>query len=233
MNAIKNFSKEVANFRAMNPGFKGQIQQSSLRAEVELIDGTGVYTFDFSSKKASTKIGTEVLLPDNDLFRVMEVDFSIASRLTSNKALRVPQRYPNPIVFDSELDDAPAGTFDDRHLEALFNGWLSYVKGDTTYLKALFLDKARFVPQTQQSALTNRSSTEEDSYLITVERPFSMVGADLGSLNLNIPEAAALKLQYSTVANTVTVPKKVIAILQLNGFIATGGSKITTAATAM
>lgn len=226
-----SFAKEVAFLKSKLPaGFKGVISQSSLRAEVDLADGTGQLIFDFRNAKG-IKQPTEMLLNENDLFRVLEVDFSIASRLTANPAIRVPQTYPNPIVFDTELDDAPAGTFDTTHLEAIWNGWLSYIKGDTTYIKALMLDAARFVSQTQQSAATNRSSTEQDgSGVISVERPFNLIGTDLGTLALNIPNAAPLKLQYSTVANVTTTPKKVIAICQLNGILVSGGNKIVSGA---
>ena len=106
-------------------------------------------------------------------------------------------------------------------------------KGDTTYLPALPLDSARFVPQTQQSALTNKSSTEQDgSGIIKLERPFNLIGTDLGDMLLNVPAAGNLKIQYSTVANVTTTPKKVIAILQLNGILVSGGNKIVSGAAA-
>lgn len=220
------FSKEVAFLKSKMPGFKGIISPSFLRAEVELTDATGNFEFDFRNAKGVKQL-TEQLLKENDLFRVMEVHFAIASRLIALPSIRVPQQYPNQVVFDSEANDSPAGTFDATHLEALFNGNLSYKKGDTIYLSALALNGSRFVPQTQQSALTNASSTEQEgSGIIALERPFSLSGSDTGNLNLNIPAASGLKIQYSTTANA---GKKVIAILQLNGILVSGGSKIMTA----
>ncbi|MEO5892266.1 MAG: hypothetical protein ABIQ31_18610 [Ferruginibacter sp.] len=231
MKRIENFSKEVAFLKGKMPsGFKGVISQSYLRAEVDTVDGTPQFEFDFRSAKGIKQL-TERLLNENDLFRVLAIRFRIGVRLLSNPAIWVPQSYPNNFVFDTETDDATAGTFDAAHLEALYNGYLNYKKGDTTYLPALSLEGARFVSQTQQTSAANKSSTEHnDGGIIKVERPFNLMGTDLGNLTLNIPAASNLKIQFSTVANITTVPKKIVLMCQLDGILVSGGNKIVTGA---
>ena len=228
MKRYPDFAKEVAKVKSkLGASYNGIVSESYLRAEVETVDGTGIYPFDFRASKGS-KRPQERLLNENDLFRVTAIRLFLLSSLTANKGICVPQTYPNSTVFDDETNDSPAGTFVTDHLEAVYNaGYLTYKKGDTTYLPALSLRDARFVAQTQQSSATNRSSTEQVSPgAIILAQPFNLIGTDLGELTVNIPDAAALKIQYSTAANA---GRRVLLGLQLEGILFTGGNKIKTA----
>ena len=230
MRHFPNFQKEIDGVkRQLGVTYKGVVSQSFLRAETETIDGNGTYIFDFKASKG-TRVLTERLLADNDQFRVLGVRFFLLSALIANPTISVPQTYPNPVVFNDETDDAPAGTMVTEHLEAFYNaGYLTYKKGDTTFLPALPLRDARFVSQTQQSALTNKSSTELVAPgIITLNRPFSIMGVDQGELSVNVPAPALLKIQYSTVANVTTTPKKIKLVMMLDGILFSGGSKIST-----
>lgn len=226
-NAKATIDKVKANFKSQ---YKGVISESFLRAEAKTIDGNGIYGFDFRASKGD-KRATEVLLNDNDLFVVMGIRFFLLNVLKSNPVISVPQTYPNPIVFDSEVDDAIVGTFDPTHLEAFYsNGALSYKKGDTTYIKALSLRDTRFVSQTQQSSLVNKSSTEISSPgMLVLNSPFKLAGSDLGETLISVPAPSQLKIQFSTVANITTTPREVVLGLQLEGVLFSGGNKIATA----
>lgn len=229
------FSKEVAKVKAkLGAGYRGVISQSFLRAEAETIDGNGTYIFDFKASKGS-RAATEKLLADNDMFRVLAIRFFLLDSLTSNPTISVPQTYPNPLVFNDETDDGTPGTFVTNHLEAFYNAaFATYKKGDTTFLPALPLRDARFVAQTQQSSLVNKSSTELVAPgAIQLNQPFSILGVDQGELSVNVPSPSLLKIQYSTVANVTTTPRKVKLVMMLDGILFSGGSKISTAAQAM
>jgi hypothetical protein len=230
-----NFEKEMASLRSrLGAGYKGIMSESILRAEVDLIDATGVYAFDFRNAKGIKQL-TEVLLKENDLFRVLGVRFNLAVRKAAIPTAYVPQTYPNKIVFATETADTPAGTFDADHLEAIYNaGSISYKKGDTVFLPTLSLRDSRFVGQTQKSSAANTTSTEFfKSGVLPVQRPFNLIGTDLGETSLNIPGAQNLKLQYSTVANLTTNGLKIIAICTLEGILASGGNKISSGVTSM
>lgn len=233
MKRFPHFDKEVAYVKQniVGPNYKGVISESSLRAELPTIDGTGTYLFDFKASKGN-KAPQERLLADNDLFRVLGFRFFMLNRLTSNKAIAVPQYCPNETVFNTETDDSPAGAFDTAHLEAFYNaGFMQYKKGDTTYAPYLPLKDCRFASQTQQSSATNKSSTEITAPgMIVLSRPFHIQGIDQGELSIVVPDAAALKIQYSTVANVTTTPRQVILGVELLGILFSGGSKIATAA---
>lgn len=230
MKRFPHFDKEVSFLKAKVLGlnYQGVISESALRAETETTDGTGTYTFDFKASKG-TKVPQERLLADNDLFRVLGVRFFLLSRTTANRAIAVPQTFPNAIIFDDETNDSPAGTFVTEHLEAFYNaGYLTYKKGDTTYLPYLPLKDARFVAQTQQSSAANKSSTEMVAPgMIVLSRPFHISGIDQGELSIVVPDAAALKIQYSTAANA---GKRIVLGVELLGILVSGGSKIATAA---
>lgn len=233
MKRFSTFGQEVAKVKQkLGSSYKGVVSESFLRAETNTIDGTGYYPFDFRASKGSKEV-TEKLLNDNDLFRVLGIRFFLINRLTSNPVIAVPQTYPNHTVFDSELDDSPAGTFDPTHLEAFYNGFITYKKGDTTYLPALSLRDARFVAQTQQSAATNRSSTELTSPgMLVLSQPFNIIGTDLGELSVNVPSPASLKIQFSTVANVTTTPRKLALACVLEGILFSGGNQIASTARA-
>lgn len=227
MRRFANFNQEVAKVKNKIGAYSGVTSESFLRAEELTIDGQGTYTFDFKQSKGNKKV-TEQLLNENDLFRVLGIRFFMLSAVTTNPVIAVPQTYPNVNIFTTETADSPAGTFDAAHLEAFYNaGYLSYKKGDTTYIKALSLRDSRFVSQTQQSSATNKSSTELASPgMLVLSQPFNIIGTDLGELSINVPSPANLKIQYSTSANA---GKRIYLAVQLEGILFSGGNKISTA----
>lgn len=231
----QNFEKEMTALRSrLGAGYQGVMSESILRAEVDLTDATGVYRFDFRNAKGNQQL-TEVLLRENDLFRSLGLRFNLAVRKNAVPTAYVPQTFPNKTVFATETADSPAGTFDGDHLEAIYNaGFIQYKKGDTVYLPTLSLRDSRFVSQTQQSTAANKSSTEQfQSGVLPLQRPFNLIGTDLGETTLNIPGAQNLKLQYSTVANLTTAGLKIIAIITLHGILASGGNKISSGVASM
>jgi len=232
-----NFQSEAEKFKAAylaktGQKFTGVISQSFIRAEVELQDANGNYTFDLRNAKG-TKAITELLLKENDMFKVYDINFALGVKDSTNPAAYVPQTYPNGLIFEDEAGLTTPGAFRTLHLEAIYNGgYLGYKKGDTTYLPALSLRPARFVSQTQQSSATNKSSTEQNhGGHIPLARPFTIIGTDVGDLTMTIPGAATLKIQYNATA-TGHATSKVIAIVQLEGLLISGGNKISTAASA-
>lgn len=231
----QNFEKEMAALRSrLGAGYKGVMSESILRAEVDLIDATGVYNFAFQNAKGIKQL-TEVLLKENDLFRVLGLRFNLAVRRASVPTAYVPQVSANKFLFATETADSPAGTFDSDHLEAIYNcGFIAYKKGDTVFLPQLSLRDARFVAQTQQTSAANKSSVEQyKAGVVPLQRPFNLIGTDLGEVSLNIPGAQNLKLQYSTVANLTTNGLRIIAIITLEGILASGGNKISAGNTSM
>ena len=223
-----NFDKEMAALKSrLGASYRGVMSEGTLRAEVDLVDATGAYAFDFRSAKGIKQL-TETLLKENDLFRVLGLRFNLAVRKATVPTAYVPQSFPNKFVFATETADAPAGTFDADHLEAIYNaGSIQYKKGDTVFLPSLALRDSRFVSQTQQTTAANKSSTEYyKSGVLPLARPFNLIGTDLGETVLNIPGAQNLKLQYSTLANVTANGLKIIAIVTLEGILCSGGNKI-------
>lgn len=227
MNRILNIKTVLDKIKAGLPA-NTVVALHSLRADVDLIDGNGTYDFDFRKAKGNQK-ATEILLNENDAFVAVGVRFGLAVRDTTLECVHVVQSYPNKIIFEDETTATPSGTFNPDHLEAIYNaGFLSYKKGDTTWIPRLSLDNSRFVGQTQQSSAANKSSTEFfESGVQPLEQPLKFQGTDLGELKLNIPAASLLKLQYTTAAHS---GKKVIAVCKLFGVLISGGNKIATGA---
>lgn len=206
----------------LGPAFPGVISERNLRAIATLKDATGVYEFDFRTAKGAQNV-MERLLNDNDAFRIGAVRITLAVQDAALPSILVKQTYPNKIIFEDEVTAVPAGTFTPDHLEAVFNSTLSYLKGNTTYIDGMELEGCRQVGDTQQSSAANKSSNWAANGELELARPFTVIGSNIGKFKIEIPEAQALKLQYSTAAHA---GKKVILILDLIGAIAIGGSEI-------
>lgn len=216
---FKNFDKEVGLLQQkLGPQYKGVISESGLVAVTALLDGQGTYRFDFKASKGN-QVPQERLLADNDMFRVLGIEFFIQDRTIANKSIAVRQYYPNETVMVGGAGD----TFVAAHLEAFYScGYVTYKKGDTTHLPYLPLIGARFASQTQQSAAGNKSSTEHNiPGLIELKRPFNILGIDQGELTVNVPDAANLKLKYSNKAAA-----EVVIGIALHGILVSGGSKV-------
>lgn len=217
----QNMAKLMAKLRTEFPG--KVLSKTLLRAEAELVNQQSQHVFDFKKNKSNpTSTEAPYLLQDNNRFVVLFYKFFLGVKDSTNPAIYVKQTFPNVIAFPA---DGAGGAFDPQQLEAFYNaGYLTYKKGDSVYMPALGLHEARFVGQTQQSATTNKTSTEHgEAGVINIPEPMDLIGTDAGEFYTNLPSANLLTgLQYTNGGT-----KKVVAILEAHGVLVSGGNKIS------
>lgn len=217
----QTLSKLVTSLRAEFPGLV--ISKSKLRAEVKAVAQKGTLNFNFKANKPGpSETELPYLLADNDKFVTQFYKFGMAERNTATGIYSVIQRYPNPIVFA----DGAGGAMNLEHLEFVWaHGYLQLKKGDQVYIPSLPLDESRFVGQTQQTAATNKTSTEQgNGGVILLAEAVEYAGPDAGKTDLILPNSNALTgLQYTNQAG-----KEIIFILEAYGALISGGAQIAT-----
>lgn len=136
-----------------SPGF--------LRVEQELKNSSGVYRFPIDTQSGSGV--TELKLDRNDLFVVTDLAFYLLREDATKLGASVLQTYPNETEFAAVVGP-PA--FTPGHLEAIYNGKFSLKIQSKVNIEAMSMHHFRYVPETQQSAATNKSqySIEKAAY---------------------------------------------------------------------
>jgi len=146
-------ARERSIFNALLKKYPGAIPSPGfLRSEAELRNSNGTYTFRVD--KNSGELVTELKLDRNDIFVITDLAVYLAAQDQTKMGMEVLQTYPNKTVFPAVVGP-PA--FEPDHLEAIYNGRLSLKIANKVNIEAMSMHNFRVVPQTQQSAATNKS----------------------------------------------------------------------------
>lgn len=135
--------------------YPGQIiSPDFLRIEQELKNTTGSYVFPIETTSGQGIM--ERKLDRNDLFVVTGLMIALLAEADATPGAGVLQTYPNQIVFPA------AAGFNPDHLEAIYNGKLSLKIQSKVNIEGMSMQHFRYVPETQQSAATNKSEYSVD-----------------------------------------------------------------------
>ena len=148
-----------------------------LRIEQVISNASGVYSFDV--KKSGNETSTERKLDRNDLFVITDIGVYLSKVTAASNGAAVKQSYPNPFIFGAanEAD----------HLETVYNGNLSLKIGSRVNIEGLPMDVFRHVPETQQTALTNRSAMSASGTVFPIGGLIYMAGNTSIEIKISCP----------------------------------------------
>jgi len=175
---LKTRYKESGNFPA--PSF--------LRVDQVLANNKSRYKFDI--KAASTDAAPELRLDRNDLFVATHIGIFLVAQDRNKKGREVLQSYPNQVIFPA------AAGFDPEDLEAIYNGFLTMKVGSTVNIESLSMQNFRKVPQTQQSASTNRSQWNLKDQCYKPETTLELHGTANIDIEVEFPTYNNIKIAY-------------------------------------
>jgi hypothetical protein len=150
MNA--NRHRQIFNALVKKYGSDSNPSPGFLRVEQELKNSTGTYRFAIDTQSGGQ--ATELKLDRNDLFVVTDLAFYLLREDATKLGAQVLQTYPNETEF-AAVAGPPA--FTPGHLEAIYNGKFSLKIQSKVNIEAMSMHHFRYVPETQQSAATNKS----------------------------------------------------------------------------
>jgi len=201
------YDREI--FQTLKNRYKGLvISPAKLRASVDLSNSESTYVFPMLEDGGQTvALKTEQRLNKNDVFFMTAIGFAIVEDLEAKPGIAVPQTYPNPFIFTQAAD-----------LEAVYNGILTYKVGTTEYITTLDLQRFRDVPETQQTAATNRNQNNGLAGVIPLASHYKIRGTD------QVEFSAKLPVYNGIVLESVAVGTKTRMILTPIGFLIKNGA---------
>ena len=191
-------------------GTKGYVVSPHvLRSEVTINNQDSTLTFPILEDTLQP-LKTEIRLNKNDVMYVTGVALFIYPKINNQEGKAPLETYPNQTAF------VAAAGFVPTDLETIYNGKLRLQVGSKEYIPGLDMSKFRYVPQTQQSAATNRSMQDEDSAYIDLAAHYTLSGSAQINLQALIPMWNGVQMQ-AVAANTQNQ-----LVLKLRGFIIRG-----------
>lgn len=179
------------------------VSPSALKVKVTLENNKSNYRFDIQA--ASGQAADEIKLDINDSFFCTHIGFYLVAENTAGN-LNVPyQTYPNEVVF------ANTGTVAD--LEAIYKGTLDVKVQSTVVYEDIDLQRFRAVPQTQQTAATDRSQQDPYQGLMELTPNLFLNGRASNEINVNLPTQGGVDW-----AGTTTFENKIVFVAL--GFLA-------------
>lgn len=213
----QSLNRTLYKFLRKNLGSAGgTISESSIVSLAKAINGRSSFTFETLENQGSTVNPIENRIPYQDAMVVTHIGIRVRN-VGAVPGISVPQTYNNATVFPNEV-----GGFQTDHLAAIWNGGVKFKIGDTTYKPSIPARRSWLVPQTQQSAVGNRSQLSEYDGLIALDSPVVLKGSENNEVTLDIPSDPAQKIQYTDTATNGTVYLEFYAL----GLRVTGGNKL-------
>lgn len=190
------------------------IEPSAIRVEQEITNSLNNYVFDILQGNGTTGI-TETKLDKNDVFFASHLGIYLLGVDTTKPGAAVLQTYPNEIVFGAS--GTATGIVGD--LEAFYGGnsLLTIKLGTKEFISSLPTKVMRYVPQTQQSTLTNKSEVSAYDGVADIER-FRFSGLDQIQIRLQIPPFVGITPQWAATAPN----RKNAVVFMAHGFLVKG-----------
>jgi hypothetical protein len=147
---IYSFLNQIFNYGA-SQGSALAIQQSLLRIEQNISNGTNVYTFN-PQANPSSDAPEEVKLVQNDVFVATGIAMYlyqyVLSGTNQQREQQVWQTYPNATYF------AAGTSFNAKFLYAFYKGFYSYKVGSAILSESIPTDQFLYIPTVQQGTVT-------------------------------------------------------------------------------
>jgi len=225
--------RERAIFNRLSEKYKqtGQIVTPGfVRIEKKIQNGNPKYDFQIL-RDTNSDFVTEQKLDRNDKFLATHLGILLMNRIfliageggdtESPIGQEVLQTYPNAEVFESRAAD----------LEALYNGKLSIMVGQTKYVEALDTRRFRYVPTSQQIiagngatptelniAIIRQSEQHENSGFISLTPQIEFDGDQKNQITLEAPIDARHVIQNT---GRGTLKGESYLVLMMRGFLVT------------
>lgn len=211
-------------FKAMKKSFpKGTvISAHQLRVEAPISNNANTYELKIL-EDTQAGIKTEIRLNKNDMMYVTGIGLALYNRKAINdpsastETIEPLQTYPNQTYFAASVLHVPG------HLEVFYKGDLSLKIGNTVFIPKLSTDKFKYVPQTQQSAATNKSQYTNDDLIKELASHYRIKGTDQIEFNLNVKTIAGLLAAADTTTSPNTENR---VVLLLDGFLVKNGANL-------
>lgn len=197
-------------------------QTAQLRIEVPFVKGKGAMDFDL---KKEVKRATEKTLKRNDLFIASHI--GVALMVEDNALVGHAPLLSYPMLDSLALPTGVKG-FANLHAEVMYNGVLTLKTGQQVNYSGLPLDKFRYVPETQptavlkaadgtvvSSALIAKVNHEDFMYLLPEELRFA--GTQDHTIRIEFPATADTDIKGG---NATTA----FAVLVIDGWLLEGGT---------
>lgn len=202
--------------RAQYPG--KVISPYTLRLESKIQDAQSVYEFAIL-EETSTALKSEIKLNKNDVLFATAIGYGMYQRNNTNVAstsecVEVVQTYPNEVYFTT------AGAFVPRHLEVFYNAKLTLEVGSKIFVPGITTRDFRSVPETQQSAVSNKSQWGENDGFVELPTYYSLKGTDQITLKVEIKPFTGMKIEN----DTANAENRVV--LFIKGFIIKQGASL-------
>lgn len=195
------------------PEFEGKdITPSYLRLETQIANGTNKMVFKTYVGDGTTQNPSERRLERNDKFIVTEWGFFLLKQPDGKSNGRL-HSYPNPTDFST------AGLADD--LESIFNGELSVTVQRKKIFPAYAMQNFLKVPETQQSAGTNRDQRELRKLLVHLTPHLELDGSGTNDIEVTYPA------HTGWAGGTAPATFKHYGVLYFNGLLIINGSANT------
>lgn len=196
---------------ATRPEYAGKkIVQGYLRLEAVIKNTDGKLIFRTFTGDGTTVSSTEERLDRNDKFVISEIGLFLLKQVAGQSNGRL-QAYPNATEFGA------AAPF----LESVFNGKLSIVINREKFLPALDTQRFLSVPETQQSAGTNRDQFNLKKQLVHLTPHIELDGSGTNEVEVSYPTYTG----WAGASAVDGTDHKVV--LYMHGLLITGGSANT------
>lgn len=167
---------------ATKPEFAGKdISPSFLRLEVDITNSNNKLTFKTYVGDGTTQNPTEKRLDRNDKFIITKIGLFLLMQLPAKSNGRL-HAYPN-------LTDFGAAAAAD--LESIFNGELSITINRKKWLPSLDTQRFLKIPETQQSAGTNRDQRSLHHLMENLTPHIELDGSGTNEIEITYPSHAA------------------------------------------
>lgn len=166
--------------------------ESTLRLEAKIKNGSQIFKFGITENQGTAQI-TETRLKLNDKFVVTSIKFGIIARQTAIPGIEVIQTYPNPQVFAAVTTSG--SEFTPEHLEAFYNGTLTYTNGTKIEIDNLDLERFRSVDTLIKTSATTASSSNKDMGSALMVPTLKLSGNGSAALELALKSVNGLKVE--------------------------------------
>ena len=195
-----------------NPEYAGKdITDSYLRFETLISNASNKLSFKTYVGDGTTQTPTEKRLDRNDKFMITSWGFFLIAQPVGKSNGRL-HSYPNLTDF------TPLNALVAPDLESIFNGELVVTVNRKKVIPAYDMQRFLKVPETQQSAATNRDQRDISKALVPLTPHVEIDGSGTNEIEITFPSHAAW------VGGTPAAGFAHYGCLYAHGFLITGGS---------
>lgn len=172
-------------------------QYSYLRLELEFVKGKGTYEFRVDGTGLTSR-PTEKYLKRNDLFVTKGISVGIMIEKDAEPGHAPVMYYP---ILQSDAIPAGYQGLSNTHAEALYNGILEIITGQTSNIGSFPMDEFRVVPEAQPISMVNAAGSalvptgripqwNTEDVLVNLPERFAFAGTQDQKIRISFPATA-------------------------------------------